>query len=401
MKYLLCSIFTVATVLFSPHLFSQIRYEKGYFIDNENIRTECLIKNLDWPHNPKLFDYKLNDQANSNRLTIDSVKEFGVYDNSKFVRAEVEIDRSPDAIDIDKLSESPLPLWSKETLFLKVQVQGDATLFSYEEEKLLRFFYQVANGNIIQLIYKPYLVNESAFNYNTGFRDQLLADVNCGNISSEKTEYLSYDQDVLIKYFKNYNACKGGVETYAVKKIKRKSFSFKIMAGINYSSLTTGYPPPSINPNNTITFTPKINVIGGFEAEYILPYNRNKWSIIFDPNYFSYSSSGEKGQLGNGTVNYSAIAIAAGVREGFFLKNNVKLFANCLVSYNVKTSGNYFDFYNSENIRHSLNVGLGAGIAYNKLSAELRYYTSADIFKSIGFYGSFKRASLTFKYEFF
>ena len=35
--------------------FGQIRYENGYYIDNNNRRTECLIKNVDWGNNPKGF----------------------------------------------------------------------------------------------------------------------------------------------------------------------------------------------------------------------------------------------------------------------------------------------------------------------------------------------------------
>ena len=37
--------------------FGQIKYEKGYFINNENKKIECLIKNKDWKNNPSEFSY--------------------------------------------------------------------------------------------------------------------------------------------------------------------------------------------------------------------------------------------------------------------------------------------------------------------------------------------------------
>ena len=43
--------------------FGQIRYENGYYIDNNNRRTECLIKNVDWGNNPKGFIFKKGNSS--------------------------------------------------------------------------------------------------------------------------------------------------------------------------------------------------------------------------------------------------------------------------------------------------------------------------------------------------
>jgi hypothetical protein len=405
MKYFLRSILTVTALVFSSCLFSQIKYEKGYYINNQNVKIECLIKNVDWRYNPTSFEYKLNEQSNSTVLTIDSVSEFGILNSSKFVRAKLQIDRSADASYIDKISESPQPQWTDETLFLRVEVEGNATLFSYESESLVRFFYCTKNGDIKQLVYKPYKVSDIAFDYNTSFHNQLFANVNCGNTSSQKIGEISYDKDELKEYFTNYNQCKGEAISYTAVQTKRKSFSLKILAGLSYSSFTTNY---TTNLNNiyvpggsSINFDSKINGLGGIEAEYILPYNKNQWSIFIEPSYFSYSSSGEKGQQGNGTVDYSAIAIAAGGRHYFFLTDDNKLFVDLLASYNSSLAAKYYDYTSDKAISNSLCAAVGAGLAFNKLSAELRYNTASDFFDTIGFSGSFKRVSLVLKYELF
>ena len=45
MKKLLV-VFLIAFNIFNSY--SQIKFEKGYFINNYNDKTDCLIKNIDW-----------------------------------------------------------------------------------------------------------------------------------------------------------------------------------------------------------------------------------------------------------------------------------------------------------------------------------------------------------------
>ncbi len=59
--------------------FGQISFEKAYFIDNDNRKTECLIKNEDWKNNPTEFIYKPEGTDLSVKATIASIKEFGIY----------------------------------------------------------------------------------------------------------------------------------------------------------------------------------------------------------------------------------------------------------------------------------------------------------------------------------
>ena len=48
--------------------FAQISFEKGYFINNANQKTNCLIKNQDWKDNPTEFEYKLDENSESIKL---------------------------------------------------------------------------------------------------------------------------------------------------------------------------------------------------------------------------------------------------------------------------------------------------------------------------------------------
>ncbi|KAF2341285.1 hypothetical protein [Flavobacterium tistrianum] len=102
---------TLLLILFLYCTFSnaQISFEKGCFISNNGIRTECFIRNLDWKNNPTDFKYKSQISDNDYKTeTIANVQEFGIDNTVTFKRAKVKMDRSSD--NLDKLSETGQPV---------------------------------------------------------------------------------------------------------------------------------------------------------------------------------------------------------------------------------------------------------------------------------------------------
>ena len=136
MKKQLLALFISA---FAMNSYSQIIFEKGYYINNEGHKMEGLVKNVDWQSNPTKFDFKRTEKSKKKTKTIQSVKEFGVYNISKYVRSTVNIDRSSE--DTDDLSLERKPIFKEEILFLKVLVDGEYTLFHYSDHNLKRYFY--------------------------------------------------------------------------------------------------------------------------------------------------------------------------------------------------------------------------------------------------------------------
>ena len=130
--------------LLSFNVFSQISFEKGYFITNTEQRIECLIKNLDWRSNPTNFEYKLSDNDEIINNNIKSVKEFGIYNNLKYISYNVKIDKSNE--NINNLNYERNPVYNEELLFLKVLVEGKSNLYFYENGNLQKFFYNIDNA---------------------------------------------------------------------------------------------------------------------------------------------------------------------------------------------------------------------------------------------------------------
>ena len=193
--------------------FGQVTFEKGYFINNENQRIECLVKNYDLHLNPEEFEYKLNETAMPEIGNLMNVKEFGIIGSSRYVRADVKIDVSP--WEMDKLSKVRDPEWSERRLFLKVLVEGKATLYLYNGDELFRFFYSVNDTLIRQLIYKEYGIDNTRIATNRKFREQLWIDMRCENAKMSSVENLDFKKATLEKYFKNYNKCSNSAYVFS------------------------------------------------------------------------------------------------------------------------------------------------------------------------------------------
>ena len=180
-------ILLLLTAILSLNCYSQISFEKGYFINNNEEKIQCFIKNVDWENNPKDFKYKLLEKSDPKTASIAQIKEFGIYNYSKYIRSNVNIDRSSE--NVNKLSNSKRPIFQEEELFLKVLVESKASLYQYVDNNLNRFFYNKDNSNIEQLIFKSYKTTDLDKNNryrNNRYRQQLWVDLKCPNFRTSK-----------------------------------------------------------------------------------------------------------------------------------------------------------------------------------------------------------------------
>ena len=108
----------------------------------------------------------------------------------------------------------------------------------------------------------------------------------------------------------------------------------------------------------------------GVEAEVILPFNRNKWSILFEPVYSAFKSDGDQTTFTD-NVDYKAIEFQMGFRHYMFLQPESKIFVNAGLVYALTINdANYFPNQNSFYIQYkpAVQVMLGAGYKYKRLS---------------------------------
>ncbi|MFD1095579.1 tRNA modification GTPase [Salegentibacter chungangensis] len=409
-KQLLILLLTILSI----NTYSQISFEKGYFINNSNQRTECQIKNEDWRNNPTEFEYRLSENSKPEKARINSVKEFGIYNTSKYFKHRLSIDRSSDKI--NEMSYEKKPLFEEDELFLKVLVEGKANLYEYVEGPLTRYFYNKNNSDIEQLIHKSYKNADGDVAKNMRFRQQLWNNLKCPQFKLSKIEDVDYSQTDLVRFFTEYSNCnKAKVTTFEQKK-ERDFFNLSLRPRMNSSSLalqksTSGY-------TWNIDFGNKTGIAFGVEAEFILPFNKNKWSLLIEPTYQNFKSEKtiEAENVSGGKlkteVNYSSIEIPLSLRHYFYLNNNSKIFADISYIFDSSSSSQVkltraddsdLSTFEPLEIKSGKSVAFGIGYKLNdKYSLELRYLTSRDILTNYSHWDSdYKTLSVIFGYSIF
>ncbi len=391
--------FLFVFILFPYILNGQILFEKGYIITKDGVKTECLIKNIDWENNPSSFQYKINetdDIKTGNALTIN---EFCVYGYSKYISAKVLIDQSPDQL--NELTSEKNPKWSEELLFLRILANGKAILYSYQSTNLLRFFYSVNGSAINQLVSKKYLIDNYTVAENNLFRQQLWIDVKCDIDDAKKIiENIHYNENELIKYFNKYNNLDGSIEVENVKREPREIFNIKITPGIKYSKMSA---KNSLYDYLVYEFSQFPSFTIGVEFEVFFPFNKNKWAAIIEPefNYFKDEFKPTPDYKTNLTMN--SIELPIGIRHYFFLKGGSRFFVNGFFISGFGTNLNSKIIFNDNSnikIYSAQSFAFGAGFSSKRTSIEFRYYTPRDMLNRYVYWSSdYSRFSLIMGYK--
>jgi len=375
-------------ILFSFHSYSQIRFEKGYVIDNNGEKIECFIKDMGWKYNPKEIEYKISPEASLKKAGLNDIKEFEIYNSSKYIRADVDIDRSSSLVSF--MDDNRKPNFKKERLFLEVLVEGDVSLYEYRDTELKRYFVKKQNQPITQLVFKHYLTPDNKVYKNETYKQQLINMLKCPEITKNRIMNTNYSKKDLVRLIVKYNQCVSSDYKDYTEKPKEDLFNLNLRLGINNSSLSIRNS--ALHSLDT-DFPNKIGLRISAEAEFIMPFNKNKWALLIESTYQSYNAetqslnANNNGEKLTATVNYSSIEFPIGIRYYLFLKNDTKLFVNLLNNVDIllskkiefqKEDGSYLD---PVTIYTFDNLGIGVGYQRNKYSVELRYQTPKEILK--------------------
>lgn len=404
------NVIVLLSFLFSLSSLSQITFEKAYYIDNSNSKVDCLIKNVDWKNNPMSFEFVLTENAPSSILGLANVKEFGIYNKSKYIRETVQIDRSSN--DVTYMSKVKDPEFTSEKLFLKVLVEGKSNLYEFVDGNLRRFFYDKENSGIEQLVYKRYKTSESDISINNKFRQQLWIDLKCPNFEIKKIERINYTKNDLLNFFMEYSTCSNQEANNFGAKDKKDLFNLTLRPRITNSSLSIVNNAAS---NYNTDFDNETSFGFGVEAEFILPFNQNKWSIVVEPTYQSFSSTKTKSStiVSGGEqiakAKYNSIEVPFSLRYYMFTSDKSAFFITS--SYVVDFSSNSVieikridnSVLNTIDVETRNNFALGFGYkTKEKYSLELKYQFSREILGSYTYWeSSYKSVSVIFGYTLF
>ncbi len=355
---------------------AQIRFEKGYFIDNNGDKQEGYIKNYEWKNTPSDIEFKSADQEPSSKLEIQEVASFFVG-NQLYKRFTGQIDRSSSIL--EKMTSSKNPIFKEETIFLLQLVDGQQKLYVYNDKSLSRYFYGAEDHDITQLVYKKYLKNQSTVAENNLYQQQILQELNCNSISQNRIQHTSYTKNDLVDLFKDYNLCINPDLTFETKK-RKGSFQINIRPGITFNEFKITGDDSFYQQDDFVNFGNSPGFRFGIEGEYIMPFNKNKWSATLEPTFHFFNDSGYDYNENPTRINYSAFELPIGIRHYMFLNDENKLFVNASLmlifpmnsEVEIETPFNY-------NFEKSPNYALGIGYKFKeKFSFEFQYKGSQN-----------------------
>ncbi|WP_310994151.1 tRNA modification GTPase [Aequorivita marina] len=379
-------LITTLLLLSAISLFSQTDYEAGYIIKTNGQKLDCLIKNEDWKGSPSTFNYKLEKNGAVKTGNVSTIKEFGSETYFKYIVETVAIEQSSDKV--SNLTEDRNPDFKDETRFLKVLIEGDASLYFTTKNNENRFFYKINEGEIEPLVYKRFLTKNKRIAENNRYKQQLATDITCSEMANPSLKNLEYKRTKLINQFKKYNTCLKAETVVYKKKAIKYGFNLSLRPGITFGSASI-----QKSGETKLDFGNKSGFRVGLEAEYIFPFHNGKWSIFIEPTYQSYTADTEIAintdfpTMQNSTVvtvDYSALEVPIGGRFYMFLNKDAAFFINgaLLVDLSVFDSS----IKSSNDSKYDLEfasdatTAVGAGFKYkNKYSIEARYHTSRNI----------------------
>lgn len=357
--------------------YSQINFEKGYFVTNSGEKKECFIKNKDWKNNPDFIEFKFSEESEPQIIKKEEIKEFSIDNKSKYIRK---------TIDIDRLVGSEVKLYSgrkteikNETVLLKCLVQGNANLYSYTDSSFFTYFFNVNDSEIEQLIFKKTINdNNNIIEFNQ-YKQQLQNALKCNEITKTDIERLRYNGESLTAFFLKNNSCFTSTEVidFAAKD-KKDWFNLYIRPGVAFQS-TNIYNEVLLTAGGD--FGNKTSYRIGVELEFFLPFNNSKWAITLEPSFQNFKNEVTNRSLPL-TIDYSAIDLPLGLRHYFYLSKDSKIFLNLNYYINFSSGSKiYYGYYSQEyDVNPSNNFGGGIGYAFkNRFSLEYRFSAKRNL----------------------
>jgi hypothetical protein len=309
--------------------FSQNRFENGYYLDKDRNKIPVEIEQKSWTtwSNSSL---KIKENGEIRNIPMEDLQGFGIDGKIKFIREEVEIERSSDFLkDMDR---DPKPVFQKEEVLLKVIVEGDYSLYLFLDGQAKKFFYRINDGEITQLVRKQYIEGhppEEIIMVNSLYKKQL-EDIAVCSTEGENIRYELYE---LKRFFINQNECNNSAVDYALKREWRSKLGMNAGAGLVYNSAQV---TRSFSSFDLQGISPAIML----ELEYKIPTIHHEFNInltgYFNKMDFSdeveFTYSLEPREV---TFTHSEVFVGIGGDYTYFLNNKSAL---------VMGAGYYFPF---------------------------------------------------------
>jgi hypothetical protein len=325
-----------------------------------------LIEDKDWSVNPKSIAFKARPSGEVRNYTPLEIQSFRINGRSRYTSYMGPLDRS--SMKLDELDYSVALPASLDTIFLRVLVEGEATLLYCNDSYDRKHFLIQKDDSVTELHYKKYLKTVSGKTITAELETykiqvtRILSD--CEEFSNEiMTLHLSFSMSDLMNAVLRYNKCKKKI-TY-VAPIQKIHVAPVILAGVSTSRLT-------FKTLEEFSAGPQTGFTGGVGINFILPRNHRRFILYTELFFRSFKAEYETA----GTLDLVYLNIpAVGKYEAIQGKTTLTVgggFVFCTaVKYDFSNSKPY---YFNDVYRRIFSPGLIGlvGLRYKGLELEIR-----------------------------
>ncbi len=382
---------------------AQEYYLDGSVIDLENYEIHGKIDYRNWKYNP--FNIKFIPDGSDLTLTYDplTLKSFKIK-NEKYISATVTVERTPDTY--KELSGIKGRIIDTLHVFLKVLVEGDACLYSFNDKISGLHFYFRTNGNGVfnELEYFN-AIKEIEGRREVVWEDEYKRQLNrlmsdC-SLLKPLIPLADYKWKDLAELVIQYNDCIDAEVNY-IAEFPSVKLEFNISAGLSAqyidffgsvsADLAAASFPVSMSPYAAI----------GLDA--ILPFARETFSVYNELGWHNYNTSASVLWYEN-EDEYENVDIDLGAKSIKLLTSFVYTYpakklkpciyagiVNCYAVSFVNDKHSVTHFYSSDTElfvpattyrRYSQSLAAGLGLKYKKIKIDFRYERGNSISKSV------------------
>jgi hypothetical protein len=347
-------------------LFAQKNIVKGYIVTNTGDTLKGTINNKDWLKNPAYILFKSDLNSKIEKRTPLQIKSFSVSDKGDIYEShKVSIDLSPhiemNIFSLDNTADMKVVV-PDTTLFLSVLVRGNATLYHFFDANAKPHYYYSKKGenDINELILQKatyYKNNVQFIGEDKKYLTQLTVLSDCKELQDFSN--VSFSSNSLSTVFSKYNQCVGNKSSNIIRSDKSSNFFF-VMAGGSFTNIKfRGIPEIEKN----------VFPILGIGMDFVLPRNRNKWSLGIE----TWLQSA-------GRVNYSYanfIKINGLIKYKILVNQSLNPYLTTGYGINIILKDNVYS--PSPGILNTSGFLGGLGIIKNRWSAEIRAESVASV----------------------
>ncbi|CAA9244508.1 MAG: hypothetical protein AVDCRST_MAG56-1652 [uncultured Cytophagales bacterium] len=279
-------------LLLSVGASAQKNFVEGYVVNNAGDTLRGLIDDKNWRMNPEAIQFRRNAEERPVTYTPADISAFHLLSGEYYRSKVVQYDQSPVAL--AELGNSSDPKWQRDTLFLKVEVSGKATLyFLQQKNNKQNFFLETGGAGAEELLNVKYFRFQNGDKHavtSQQYKSQLRNRLGDCNALGTKFYEVEYDLKSFRNVIEQYNRC-GGQEQPSVRRDKDrgKTFEFGLVAGVHVTRLKFSSEELAYSDLTAGTYAKRVNEVAGLSLDLVFPRAHRQYMIhselVYKGNY--------------------------------------------------------------------------------------------------------------------